>query len=151
MTTIWGPHVWNFLHIFCEKVNSNKFYKKKEDIFDIIQNICENLPCPECSSDAKNLLNSYPLISNVKNKEDLKMYIYHFHNKINEKLIKENYIIEGLEKYKAGNLNISLNNYLLAIENNNKPNEKLLLHRFTMSRTIKKIKEFINNNNDLFE
>lgn len=151
MTTIWGPHVWNFLHIFCEKVNSNKFYEKKKDIFDIIQNICANLPCPECSSDALSLLNNYPLISNVKSKEDLKMYIYHFHNKVNEKLTKESYIIEDLEKYKAGNLNISLNNYLLAIENNNKPNEKLLLHRFTISRTIKKIKEFIKNNNDLFE
>ena len=25
MTKIWGPHIWNFIHCFCEKINEDFF------------------------------------------------------------------------------------------------------------------------------
>lgn len=151
MTTLWGPHVWNFLHIFCEKIKNEEFLSKKDKIYSVIHSICVNLPCPECSEDATNLLNSFSLQNNVKNKTDLKMYLYHFHNKINAKLNKDKYNLESLERYSTGNINIAFNNYLLALEQNNKPNEKLLLHRFSLSKCIKNIKKFMESNIDIFD
>jgi hypothetical protein len=148
MTNLWGPHIWNFLHIFCEKINNDKFVQKKTDTINFLQSVATNLPCPECSEDAINILNNHPI--KVNNKKELIKYIYYFHNHINEKLNKENYNIEGLEIYKKGNIHIAFKNYIKSLEINNKANENLILHRFGINRNIKKISEFFHNNLDLF-
>jgi len=148
MSNLWGPHIWNFLHIFCEKINNDKFLQRKTDTIKFLQSVATNLPCPECSEDAKNILNNHPI--KVNNKEELIKYIYYFHNHINQKLNKENYNIESLEIYKKGNIHIAFQNYLKSLEINNKANENLILHRFGIARNIKKISEFFQNNLDLF-
>ena len=46
---IWGPCIWNTLHILSIKVKESSFEKIKDELIDIINQIISNLPCPICS------------------------------------------------------------------------------------------------------
>ena len=70
MSRIWAQPTWYFFHTFAEKINK-KFYESNQGMcFNIIRQICFNLPCPECRKHASNYINKISLHS-VKTKEDL--------------------------------------------------------------------------------
>ena len=56
--------------------------------FNIIRQICYNLPCPECRKHASNYINKISLHS-VKTKEDLIFVLFTFHNDVNRRLGKD--------------------------------------------------------------
>ena len=155
MTTFWGTHIWNFLHILCEKIDDNYYLNNHENVNNIIYLICTNLPCPDCSEHASNTLKntSFP-INKIKNKDDLTKYIFYFHNEVNKKLnskqIEFNDYLENFKsKYKNANIYVALKNYNSAIQSN-KSNENLILHRFSMNRNLKRINSYFSENINRF-
>ena len=54
----WGPICWIFLHTIVEKIKPKSFDSKKEILFQIISDICNNLPCPNCRKHSSNYLNN---------------------------------------------------------------------------------------------
>ena len=103
MTKVWGPHVWTFLHCFCEKLNNNFFNLNKMEIIIFIKTIMFNLPCPLCSNDT---IIKFKMVNykKIKTKDELKMLIFYYHNNVNKKLKKKKANIEILEKYKNYNI-----------------------------------------------
>ena len=54
----WGPPTWILLHAIAEKINESFFPDISVQLFQIISQICKNLPCPECAAHATQFLNS---------------------------------------------------------------------------------------------
>ena len=99
----WGKYTWFLFHTLAEKIKCDEFDKYKNLIIKIIISICSCLPCPVCTKHATEYLRMYP-IQSVKNKDELKRYIFIFHNTVNKKKNKEIQNPKILEMYKKGNL-----------------------------------------------
>ena len=66
----WGPPTWIFFHTLAEKIKDDQYNViGKQVIYYIIQ-ICNNLPCPECSVHAKQFWSKVN-VDKVNTKTDL--------------------------------------------------------------------------------
>ena len=83
----WGPPTWNFFHVLAEKVKEETFDECKHNLFQFIQRICRNLPCPTCASHATSLLKKVNF-SAIKGKQDLKNVLFMMHNAVNRQKSK---------------------------------------------------------------
>ena len=106
---IWGPNIWGLFHGLACKIREDRFVYHKDRLIYILKNICTTLPCPECSKDATNILNSFNF-NNIKTKEDFKQFVFNFHNIVNKKLNKPIYEYINLDKYDNVNINSLYNN-----------------------------------------
>lgn len=108
----WGAHYWHFFHTITEKILDEEFNSKKDDLIKIIQLICVNLPCPECTEHAKTYINQVEW-KNVKSKMDLKHIMYTFHNKVNSQKNFSIFTLDELEtKYRSADTIAIINNFL---------------------------------------
>ena len=80
----WGPPTWMFIHTLAEKVKEDQFPKIGQQIIANIQQICYNLPCPDCADHAK-IFWSKVKVRNIQSKNDLINLLYVFHNCINKR------------------------------------------------------------------
>ena len=145
----WGKYTWYLFHALAEKINNKHFDKGYVKIISWIKLICLNLPCPYCAEHASTLLNKYKLYHKIKNKEDLKEFIFEFHNIVNKKTKKRLENKDVLNKYKTINMHKLLQlwnyNFILNIQD---------LHYFKQKNDIlyvkKKVINDIKNNIYLF-
>ena len=66
----WGPHIWDFLHTFCERIDEKQLIMNKNSIYEFLMRILCNLPCPECSFHARQYFLKFNF-NNLKNKNQL--------------------------------------------------------------------------------
>ncbi len=99
----WGPPVWALLHTMAEKINESYFPEIATPMFQIISQICKNLPCPDCSAHATTFLNKVKM-STIQTKQDFKMMLFVFHNAVNKRKLKPISDMSGLDKYATNNL-----------------------------------------------
>ena len=136
----WGNNIWYLFHSIAYKIREDKFESQKNNIFFIIKNICNTLPCPDCSRDANVMLNKIDF-NTIKNKHDLKMFLFNFHNAINNKLNKPQFSYDSLDaKYQNVNIDALYNNlYIIYTSNSNIP--RLMSSSFHKDLTFPKIKQ----------
>ena len=77
----WGPATWTLFHILVEKLIDDSLVKP---IIQLIKQICSCLPCPTCREHSTNILNNYSLYHTINTKEDLKRFVWEFHNQVNK-------------------------------------------------------------------
>ena len=80
----WGEPTWFFFHTLAEKIKEEYFSDLRDILLRYITRICNNLPCPDCTSHASNYLRSVNF-DNIQTKEDLKHMLWKFHNVINQR------------------------------------------------------------------
>ena len=73
----WGPSGWELLHLITVTIGG---LKDKKELFSTLDNI---LPCKYCRQSAKDFLKEDPPNNN------LALWLYNFHDKVNEKLHKQ--------------------------------------------------------------
>ena len=95
----WGILTWMLFHTLAEKIKPEKFHQYSHIIISFIRNICQCLPCPYCREDAQRYLSSFNF-KLIKSKEDLKYFLFDFHNHVNKKLNNETPSEKVLDKYK---------------------------------------------------
>ena len=145
---IWGPATWSLFHIIGEKIETNN-YNDIQNALKIIQIICNNLPCPDCTRDAIATLSKYNL-KKIVSKEDLKLFLYMFHNIVNKKLNKPIIENEQLDEiYRNMNFNNVLNNFFY-IYNNIHGYKNMMLYSFHRKNLIQQIKMYFIENLHLF-
>ena len=85
---IWGPHYWFFLHTItmCYPNRPNAVTKKK--YYEFIQNLPLFIPVEKISGELTKLIDEYPILPYLDNRESLVRWMWFIHNKINEKLEK---------------------------------------------------------------
>jgi hypothetical protein len=81
---LWGPPFWFFFHTLAEKVKPELFYENRDAIFGIVREICNNLPCPTCTSHATQYLNNINFNA-IQTKQDFAMMLFEFHNSVNKR------------------------------------------------------------------
>lgn len=108
---IWGPHYWFFLHTISMTypLKPNAVTKKK--YYEFIQNLHIFIPNERISSDFSKLLNSYPVLPYLDNRQSFIRWIWFIHNKINEKLEKKTltlneFYIQYYNQYKPTNIKL---------------------------------------------
>lgn len=96
----WGPPLWLFLHTLAEKIDETKFNELGfgSQLFNLIKQICNNLPCPDCSKHATSFLNKVKL-NTISTKQDFKMMLFYFHNLVNIRTNKPAFLQTDLSIY----------------------------------------------------
>ena len=115
INTSWGTTVWNMLHTLAEHINEKSFNEIREEFLYIIYCICTSLPCENCNCHAKgyfdNKINFLEAIKDelenpiITNKEELRMFLFDFHNEVNSNLNKPLMMIEEY-KQKYSDMNV---------------------------------------------
>ena len=122
---LWGPAIWYFFHGIAEKINPDKFEDHKQNLFKILNIVCSNLPCPDCSEHALQEIKKIN-VANVTNRDSYKELILGLHNRVNIRLKKTQFTRQQLdEKYKNINLKGVMHNFNIAY-NKSYYNEKTL-------------------------
>ena len=96
---LWGEPTWLLFHTLAEKITEDEFPKLRKELLDNIMKICNNLPCPTCAQHATQYMNSVNF-NNIQSKEQLKLFLFAFHNEVNRRKDYEKFNINDLSKYK---------------------------------------------------
>ena len=83
----WGPIYWRFLHLLATVLPEETYVSNKEQIIDIIKQVCNNIPCPTCQEHASHFMKKVRW-NNVKTQRDFYLLIHGFHNTVNKQLKK---------------------------------------------------------------
>lgn len=102
---LWGTYTWILFHWIAEQIKDEYFDSERVNLLSFIQRIISNLPCPNCREHASQYLIHSPL-SLINTKDDMKNYIYHFHNAVNVRSKKKFHPHSILEKYKTINFRL---------------------------------------------
>ena len=112
---IWGPHYWFFLHTIAMTypIHPNAVTKKK--YYEFVQNIPLFIPVENISGEFSKLIDKYPVVPYLDNRESFIRWMWFIHNKINQKLEKpqitlNEFYLKYYEEYKHENIkNIEFN------------------------------------------
>ena len=142
MTKEWGNITWKFFHTLAEKINPIHFDTVKPKILSILYELSGNLPCPDCSNHAQQVLKE-GYYYKIKNKEHLILFIQQFHNIVNIKLNLPVYYPSSFQ-YKNNNL-FNIYKEMIYTFSKYKSTGKLMSHNFKRNIYLEKL------NNDLIE
>jgi len=108
---IWGPHYWFFIHTVAMTypIRPNAVTKKK--YYEFIQNLPLFIPVESISGEFSKLIDKYPVMPYLDNRESLIRWTHFIHNKINQKLEKpqislSDFYIKYYEEYKSQNIKL---------------------------------------------
>jgi hypothetical protein len=96
--TEWGNITWVMLHSVSAKIKISEFENNKNDILNFIYLVITNLPCSICSKHAIKYLNNNNF-SNIKDKNELILFLFTFHNSINTRLNKPLKTWDFIDRY----------------------------------------------------
>ena len=146
-SNIWGPVIWTFLHTMIEKLKNDKHAK---ELFDMICLIITHLPCPSCSAHAKLYLNrNSKKTSCLTTKQQVKDFLFTFHNNVNLRVNKKQLIYEDFKDfYKTHKLNLTFNHFRNVY--NTRGNMVLIVESFQRNIALKKISHWFITNRSYF-
>lgn len=97
---IWGPHYWFFLHTIAINYSNNPNETLKKKYYELILNFALFIPNVEIANNYLKLIDIYPVTPYLDNRDSLMRWVHFIHNKINDKLGKQQISFqEGLEEY----------------------------------------------------
>ena len=106
----WGPSTWMFIHTLASKIKETSFPLIGPNLILVLIQICNNLPCPECSQHDKHFLSNVKT-ANIKNKSDLINLLFVFHNMVNQRKQLRQFKYENLNYYESKNVIDTYNSF----------------------------------------
>jgi Erv1 / Alr family len=143
----WGASTWKFIHTFIEKLKDEDFDELGLEIFNLIKNLCYNLPCPDCTQHATKFINNVN-VNTLLSKQDLKNLFYLFHNIVNKRKNKPQFKYENLEVYKKYNLQSVYNDFVRNFHT--RGNMNLINESFRRDRFIRVLQQWLVKNGHRF-
>jgi Erv1 / Alr family len=101
------------------------------------------LPCPECASHAKMYLDSSN-INSISNKEELKQFLYVFHNTVNTRKGYPIFTIEELNNKYSNAVTINIINNFLYFFSDKSRSPKMIAGDLHRTRLTSSIKDWLN-------
>ena len=86
--SVWGPHYWFFLNTVALHYPHYPNTITKKKYYDLFQNLPLFIPVEKVANNFSNLLQEYPIVPYLDNRESLVRWIHFIHNKVNERLEK---------------------------------------------------------------
>lgn len=97
---IWGPSLWNFLHLSSMYYPETPSYIVRENTVNFINSIPYTLPCMECRIHASNYIQQFDLSKVAMSRDNLFLFYFNFHNAVNARKNKPIFTFEqALKKY----------------------------------------------------
>ena len=140
----WGEPTWIFLHTIAQKIKDDRFPAMREQILKKINIICRNLPCPDCSAHASKYLDTINF-KTIVSKEDLKTFLWTFHNEVNKRKGIQVADRSVLHKYTTANTH-NVINYFLIMYSDKSPSIKMIANDFYRQRLIKELQVWLIEN-----
>lgn len=134
----WGKPTWYLFHTLAEKVKNEYFPQIKNELFNIINIICINLPCPLCANHAKKYMEGINL-NTIQTKEQFKDMLFQFHNNVNSIKNYPQFPKEELDKiYSTANMPNIVQNFLNHFKDKSK-NLRLISNEMYRNMVIKQV------------
>ena len=146
----WGPATWTLFHTLAEKAKDENFNEIKADLFALIKRICFNLPCPDCAAHATQIISKLNADS-FATKQNLKLFLFNFHNSVNVRIGKRPFTIEELNaKYCRANTFVVVP-YFIKVFSHRNTNVRLLINSFHKDILIKDFIKWMRENSSKFD
>ena len=139
----WGPPTWMFMHTLAEKIKDESFPTIGPQLINVLIQISNNLPCPECATHAKSFWSNVKVV-NVKTKLDLCNLLYVFHNMVNKRKNLRAFKYDNLQYYKTKNVIDTFNKF--ARNFNTRGNMNLINESFHRNMMLSTLKKWLMNN-----
>ena len=136
----WGPSTWFFMHTLAAKIKESSFPSGGPNLIMFLIQICNNLPCPECSEHAKQFWSKVKT-SNINNKTDLINLLFVFHNMVNKRKQLKAFKYENLKYYESRNLIETYNTFSKNF--NTRGNMNLINESFRRNMMLTSLKKWI--------
>lgn len=150
-TMIWGEPTWFLFHSLAEKIKPEYFALLRQDIFQMIMQICSNLPCPICATHAKQYL-AATNFANIVSKDHLRFFFHRFHNEVNKRKGFAEFPLEELSaKYQKANTVNIINNFMVFFEDRSPKSQRMISDSLYRQRIISVIKLWFNKNIQYFD
>jgi hypothetical protein len=143
MSSSWGNPTWALFHTLANHVSEESFSKIKPGLIFTIMQICNHLPCPECSIHAKSFWRKTN-VSAIHTKQDLINVLFVFHNCVNKRKRKAIFKFEDLSQYNHYNLLQVFNSFVRRF--NTKGNMKMLADTFHRTQLLVRVKKWLVEN-----
>jgi hypothetical protein len=126
------------------------FAEKRQAIFDIIREICGNLPCPSCTSHAKQYIDKINF-NLIQSKHDLAMMLFNFHNDVNKRKNVPTFSYNELQpKYEKANF-INIVNHFMHFYKMEHHAVRLMSDDLYRRRSAKSILDWLHANQHIFD
>lgn len=139
----WGPSTWIFMHTLTAKIKETSFPVIGSNLILILIQICNNLPCPECSQHAKQFWSKVKT-SNIKSKSDLINLLFVFHNMVNKRKQSLPFKYDNLQYYETRNVIETYNTF--ARNFNTRGNMNLINESFHRNMMISSLRTWLMSN-----
>lgn len=145
----WGKSYWFFFHTMAAKIKPEYYLQYRNHIFDIVKEVCHNLPCPDCTQHATSYINKIN-INSLKTKEDFNMCLFEFHNSVNRRKNFPVFSVEELiQKYSTANFK-NIINYFMYYYKMEYRSIRMIAESMHRQRSAKRILEWLQSNHQLF-
>ena len=109
---VWGPHYWFFLHTLAMTYPHHPNGVTKKKYYEFVQNLPLFLPVEELSGEFSKLIDKYPVTPYLDNRDSFVRWMHFIHNKINEKLEKQQislneFFVKYYDEYKSSDEKLS--------------------------------------------
>lgn len=139
----WGPPTWVFMHTLAEKIKENSFPLIGPHLILILIQICNNLPCPDCSIHAKHFWSKVKT-ANIKSKTDLINLLFVFHNMVNKRKGLVPFKYESLTYYQSKSVIETYNSF--AKNFNTRGNMNLINESFHRNMMLASLRSWLMGN-----
>jgi hypothetical protein len=144
----WGPPTWTFIHTLAEKIKDEHYAIIGPSTIQYIIQICNNLPCPECSDHARQFWSKVNT-NKVNTKQDLINLLFVFHNSVNKRRVVKQFKYSDIEYYKSMNIISAFNNF--GRNFHTKGNMAQLTQSFHRTRLLTSLKKWLMANIQHFD
>jgi len=146
----WGEPTWIFMHTMAHKAKPEYFQQIRQGLLSQINNICRNLPCPDCAAHAAQYLDKTNF-NRIQTKDELIAFLHEFHNSVNLRKGLSHFPKENLhDKYSQANT-INIINYFLFHFADKSKSIRMISNDMYRLRIINALKEWLNGNLQYFD
>jgi hypothetical protein len=141
----WGNATWYLFHTLAQKLKPEYASVELPVLFEHIESICNNLPCPDCQEHARSAMLKANKRVVISSKENFINFLWTFHNNVNLRTKKPFYPKESLEMYnRAVTPNVVKN--FINVMSQSINSTGMMINTFHRQRFIKQFIQYINNN-----
>jgi len=146
---VWGPSTWTLLHTLAEKIKDEYYNELLPDMLVMVKRICMNLPCPDCSAHAMQIMSKVGP-DHFPTKTSFKTFLFQFHNSVNMRTNKRPFTMEELNaKYERANTFVVVP-YFIKVFSYRNTNVRLLVNSFHKDILIKDFIKWMRENSAKF-
>lgn len=146
----WGEPTWNMFHTLAEKIKPEYYEIYRAEILDIINMVCNTLPCPICANHAVQHMKTIQE-HKILTKADLQHVLWEFHNIVNERKGNPFFPKDQLQsKYSKANLRVVIQTFMFH-HTDKGSGFRMVADDFYRSKIVKLLRDWFVKNIHIFD